>query len=428
MATLKIPGTKLSLKASQVFMLSALVVNAGNYIYNLVLGRLLGPKAFADAAILITFLLILSFIAMTLQLSVAKFTGSFEAARKDAFIRYSQKWSFWIGSAAGIIVFCLATYLQEWLNTDSSGMFRIFGMGIPIYFVMSVNRGYFQGEREFIKLSITYQAEMFTRLILSLLLILLLPFRTSELVAIGILVSLIPGLLPFKKVGSRLLPAITASELSHLKKFVVVTAFYELTQILINNGDILLVKHFFDTHSAGLYASMALIGRGVYFVAWMFVMMLLPKVVHLVKQNKNTTALFFKYLGMIGGLTASVVMINLFFPEMIINLLFGEAYAGISNLLWKYALASALFAMANVFVYYFLSLDNYLPVILSGCFGGGQMLLIYFKHNSLEEVVGNQIIAMTGLLLVQIAFFIYQLYKTGHRTQFSIYRKLKINV
>ena len=35
-------------------MVSALFVNAGNYLYNVVLGRLLGPAQFADAAILIT--------------------------------------------------------------------------------------------------------------------------------------------------------------------------------------------------------------------------------------------------------------------------------------------------------------------------------------------------------------------------------------
>ena len=53
------------------------------------------------------------------------------------------------------------------------------------------------------------------------------------------------------------------------------TACYELTQIIINNSDILLVKHYFDMLDAGLYASLALIGRVVYFVAWMFVMLLL---------------------------------------------------------------------------------------------------------------------------------------------------------
>jgi hypothetical protein len=38
------------------------------------------------------------------------------------------------------------------------------------------------------------------------------------------------------------------------------TAFYELTQIIINS-DIILVKHYFNNEQAGLYASLALIGE-----------------------------------------------------------------------------------------------------------------------------------------------------------------------
>jgi len=62
----------------QLFMLSVLAVNGGNYLYNLILGRVLGPTQFADAAVLITFLLVLSFVAMTFQLVTAKFSVLFE--------------------------------------------------------------------------------------------------------------------------------------------------------------------------------------------------------------------------------------------------------------------------------------------------------------------------------------------------------------
>lgn len=416
MITLNLYKFRINLQASHVFMLSALIVNIGNYLYNLALGRLLGPEAFADAAILITFLLILSFMAMTLQLSVAKFTGSFDGGKKDAFLRFSRKWSLVIGVIVGICIFFLATNLQGWFNTESAGMFRIFGMGVPIYFLMSVNRGYFQGEQEFIKLSITYQGEMLSRLFITLAFILILPFRSSELVSLGILISLIPGMLPFKKIKSKVLPAIEKTELDHLKKFILVTAFYELTQIIINNGDILLVKHFFDSYAAGLYSSMALIGRGVYFVAWMFVMLLLPEVVKRNKEGKDTQRIFFKYLGMISLLVTGVVFLNLIFPEFIIQVLFGNAYLEIAGALWKYALASSLFALANVFVYYYLSLDRYLPVIVSGIFGALQLAVIYFQHSSLEAVVEGQIYVMLGLLIFQAGYFLYQIKTSTRRT------------
>ena len=415
MLTLKLYNFRINLKASQVFMLSALVVNIGNYLYNLALGRLLGPGAFANAAILITFLLILSFMAMTLQLSVAKFTGSFDTEKKDAFLKYSRKWSLIIGGIVGSLIFFSSHELQSWFNTDSANMFRIFGLGVPIYFLMSVNRGFFQGEQEFIKLSITYQGEMLSRLFLTLVFILFLPFESSELVSLGILISLVPGMLPFKRIKTKVLPMLEKAEIAHLKKFILVTAFYELTQILINNGDILLVKHFFDSHAAGLYSSMALIGRAVYFVAWMFVMLLLPEVVKRHKEGLDTKNIFFKYLGMISALVTAVVITTTLFPNLIIQVLFGSAYSEVAGMLWKYALASALFALANVFVYYFLSLDRYLPVAVSGVFGVLQLAVIFFQHNSLEMVVEAQIYVMLALLILQLGYFLYQIKTSIHR-------------
>ena len=74
-------------------------------------------------------------------------------------------------------------------------------------------------------------------------------------------------------------------------------------------------------------------------------------------------------------------------------------------LLWKYALATGLFAISNIFAYYYLSLDRFMPVVLSGIFGMLQMGLIIFFHDTLEQVVHIQIIAMMLLLVFQIIYF-----------------------
>jgi len=88
-------------------------------------------------------------------------------------------------------------------------------------------------------------------------------------------------------------------------------------------------------------------------------------------------------------------------------MMFGEAYLEIAGLLWKYALASSLFAIANVFVYYFLSLDKYIPVVLSGIFGVVQLSMLTIWHESLEQVVELQILAMLFLLFFQVSYFLY---------------------
>ena len=136
---------KRQISSEQIFMLTMFVVNAGNYAYNLILGRFLGPKAFADAAILITFLLVLSFVGMTFQI-VTKYSVLLEGELKSKFIKTISKVSIAIGVFIGFLFVFFSKNLQTLLHTETDTMFYLFGIGIPLYFLMSVNRGIYQGE------------------------------------------------------------------------------------------------------------------------------------------------------------------------------------------------------------------------------------------------------------------------------------------
>ena len=392
----------------QLFMISAMLVNGGNYLYNLLLGRFLGPEKFADAAILITLLLVLSFAAMTFQLVTAKFSVVFENSVLLSFIASIYKSASIVGIILGITIVLLSNELQLLFKTTSSSMFVVFGIGIPFYFLMSVNRGIFQGEKKLISLSTTYQLEMMSRLTISFGLLCLFEVDSSLLISIGILCSFIVGLLPFefKKITLFNTIKLKKSETKMVRNFFIITGFYELTLIIINNSDILLVKHYFESYEAGLYASLALIGRVVYFISWMFVMLLLPTVVQLKKQGISTRPILFKYVIYIVIIAACIVLGCYLFPNLIINILFGSEYIEIASLLWKYAFATGIFAVSNIFAYYYLSLDNYVPVILSGVFGISQIALIIQFHASLEQVVHVQILAMVLLLGIQMTFFV----------------------
>lgn len=391
----------------QIFMTSVLVVNGGNYLYNLILGRMLGPAAFADAALLITLLLVLSFVGMTFQLVTTKFNIIFSGNQWSAFENYMKKYAIIFGVAIGALLFLFAENLQQLFNTESLTMFRVFAIGIPLYFFMSIKRGKFQGKQDYTNLSVTYQSEMWSRLLITLVLLLLVPMNPAFLVAVGIVISFVFGLMPvkFKKISFATSSVLTSTNKKKVTTFILLTAGYELTQIIINNSDVLLVKHYFNSLDAGLYASLALIGRVVYFVAWMFVMLLLPAVIEKRKEGKRTAPILFKYVGYISLLSVAIVAGCYLFPETIISLMFGDAYVAMSSLLWQYALATSLFAISNIFAYYFLSLDYYVPVILSGVLGLSQIVLIIFFHSSLAMVVQLQIIVMLALLFAQLLYF-----------------------
>ncbi|WP_130735763.1 oligosaccharide flippase family protein [Flavobacterium sp. J27] len=398
------------ISSEQIFMFTMFLVNAGNYLYNLLLGRFLGPKAFADAAILITFLLVLSFVGMTFQIVTTKYSVLLEEPIKNKFIQLMTKVSILAGIGIGSFFMFFSKDLQNVLHTETQTMFQLFGIGIPFYFLMSVNRGIYQGAQNLKQLSVTYITEMVARLFLTVVLLYFtLQLPNTVLVAFGIVVSFIFGLFPLqKRVFQKKEAKRAVLEMKPILTFFVLTAFYELTQIIINNSDVILVKHFFNNTEAGYYASLALIGRVVYFVTWIFVMLLLPKVIQLQKEGKQTEPMLMKYVLFISFFSSSIVLVTFIMPELIVKIMFGNAYLAIAPLLWKYALATAVFAVANVFAYYFLSIGNYVPVIVSAFLGIVQVGLLLFFHNSLHQVVYMQIIAMIFLLALQIIYFIYQ--------------------
>jgi O-antigen/teichoic acid export membrane protein len=140
-------------------------------------------------------------------------------------------------------------------------------------------------------------------------------------------------------------------------------------------------------------------------------MLLLPKVIELKKEGKNPSPILFRYVGYISIISILIIMACIFFPQFIISIMFGGEFTEISPLLWKYAFATSMFAVSNIFAYYYLSLDRYVPVILSAIIGLLQVFLIVFFHDSLDQVVRMQIVAMIVLLVIQVSYFMYENYK-----------------
>lgn len=69
------------------------------------------------------------------------------------------------------------------------------------------------------------------------------------------------------------------------------------------------------------------------------------------------------------------------------ELLFGGAYGDAAHLLWYYALSTTIFAAANVFAYYYMSLDKYMPVAISLLAGIVQIIGVSLFHVDLEQVI-----------------------------------------
>lgn len=390
------------------FVISTMIVNGGNYLYNLVLGRILTPQAFSEAGLMITLLLVFSFIAMTFQIVSTKFSIELHGQQLHAFKTWIRKTGLISGSIICFFILLFQSSISDFFQLGQSWTLVIFACALPVYFMMSVERGEVQGKEAFYTLSSSYQLEVWVRFGATLLLIQWMEWPVAESISIAIVLSIVAG---YFATGTKVRFNTSSANFDMQKKvlrFFLLTAGYECAQILINYSDILLVKHYFDATQAGLYTSISLIGRMIYFVTWMVVMVLIPKVIRAKKEGGDFKKSLVSYFGIIAGLSSALILAAYLFPNLIVLNLFGASYLPIANLLWVYGLATALFALANIFVYYFLSLDQYIPVFIAIFMGIVQVGLFLIFHDSLAQIIWVQVINMSILLTVQIGFFFRQ--------------------
>lgn len=389
--------------ASALLMLSMTVVNAGNYVYNLIMGRWLGPSLFADLSLIVTLLLIVTFLTAPIQMTAARYSAIHTADGDIKTLASIRRfiWFVALGLGLTLTVFfaTLAPLLQKFFHTQSFLSFIIFGAALPFAMLQAVERGMLQGRTSFKILAISYQVEMWSRLLVSIGLVAL--GLSVDGAVTGISVSFLLTWLVARHAVRDLETTedITKEMRLALIGFAAPVLISQLGQILVNNSDVILVKRFFATGEAGQYAALALIGRIVFFATWSVVTTMFPIVAQKQKMGEPHGHLLWISLGIVAGVSAPVILLTLIVPEFVVQILFGEKYLGIAPLVWQYALATSLYAMANVVINYRLSLGMGKETGFAIAAGLAQVIGIMLFHRSLEQVVFVQVAVMTGLFV-----------------------------
>ncbi len=405
------PNNRAFLSGATVLFISMTVVNAGNYLYNLILGRWLGPAAFADLSLIVTLMLMVTFVTATFQLTTAKFAAGYAADNDLAKITAMRVWLGRMAWGGGILVMLIiaggSTIWRDFFNTASAWPFVLLGIGIPVYFAQGIDRGILQGQTRFGLLAWSYVVEMLVRLGVGLGLVAL-GFSVMG-ATLGITLSFVGTWIIARSgvIGMVKEKAISADARKAIALFAWPVIIVQISQILINNSDILIVKRFFPPERAGLYAALALIGRVVFFATWSVVTTLFPIVAQKHQKREAHRHLLWIGLGLVLAVSAGIVGATLLFPAQIVTILFGNAYLEIAPLLWLYALATMLYALANVVVNYRLSIDSYTATYFATAAGVVQVGMLWLFHDSLRQVVVLQIGLMGGLLAILLVWDIF---------------------
>ncbi|MGA8441457.1 MAG: oligosaccharide flippase family protein [Candidatus Sulfotelmatobacter sp.] len=378
------------------------LVGVTNLVYNVVTARLLGPSGFANATAVYTILMLLSSITLAFQVVCAKYVAKSTSGhdRLQVFANLHQR-SWIAGIGIGLLLFLWERPLTAYLNLPDPVLIWLLALGTAFYIPLGVRRGYIQGIHAFRPLAVNFMLEGLVRLGGVFVLIRMgLGVRGAVLASVLAVIVAYFFALPSPGLGSFRFRGLSISSREGLQAIV-----FFAGQTVINNFDIVLVKHFFPPLEAGLYAAVALVGRLVNMCAWSVVNTMFPVSASAGADEHEASPVLFTSLSMV-FLILSVLIFGLWMvPSFLWKTLFGAQFAVgnygmLAPLLILYAITAGIYSLSSVIITYEMSRKIANTSWLQLAFSGALALGVYLLHQSLRQVILVQLVLMVILLFV----------------------------
>ncbi len=392
------------ISGSLVLLSGSSLATAINLAYNVAVARFLGPNSFGQATAVYTLLTITSAVTLSFQIISSKAVAQQSSpAGRDAVYRDLHRGAWACGSLVALLLLVFRHSITAYLNLPSATLVVLLAIGAAFYVPLGSRRGYIQGAYGFRSLAKNLVLEGAVRLVGSLLMIFL-GFGVTGVIAANAGAIVVAYLAVAPKLSARVPnPLRFAYAFREISQAMVFFA----GQVLINNCDIVLVKHFFEPKSAGLYAAVAMVGRVIFAFSSAVVNSMFPVVAGSGKEERKNLSLITTSLLLVLGVGSVFAIALRITPAWVWTMFFGSSFAlsgphGFPYLLALYAIMTVVYSLSVVIITYEMSYKIANTSWLQLIFSGVLIASICRFHDSLQQVILVQLV-LVAILLVLVA-------------------------
>jgi O-antigen/teichoic acid export membrane protein len=396
------------LSGSVVLLLGSGLTAAINFGYNVAVARILGPAAFGHATAVYTLLTLISAVTLSFQIVPAKVVAQQSTLEtKGAAYRDFHRGAWGCGVIIALLLALFQSSISAFLKLPSPVMVDLIAIGAAFYVPLGSRRGYIQGAYGFRSLSTSLVLEGLVRLCGSLLLVML-GFGVNGVIAANAAAIAVAYFAAAPKLPP---PVPNQIRLSHALRESMQAIVFFAGQVLINNCDIVLVKHFFTPAMAGLYAAVAMVGRVIFAFSQAVVNSMFPLVAGTGDEERKDLKVIATSLLLVLSIGCSVALVLRLAPAGMWTAFFGPGFKvagkyGLPYLLSLYAVTTVIYCLSVVMITYEMSYKiantSWIQLAFSGLLVAG---LCEF-HSSLREVIMVQLILMVALLILVASPFV----------------------
>lgn len=409
--------TRKLISSSMIVFVGTIVGSVFSYLFNMLMGRMLGPKGYGEMTALMSLLLIVSvaggaILTITMRYSSELYAADKYRALKKLFSVFTR-YVYFLAIILFLLCLVLVKPIANYFSIDNLLPVVIAFTSLIFGLVAAVNRGILQGSQRFVAVAVVGVIDPVLRLALGILLVKL-GFQVSGALAAVVTataVSYFVTFWPIKSILSRSSQDKTPKKFSFDKKEILNYSWPALLSAILlmvaQNLDIILVKHYFPPADAGIYAAISTIGKIILYATAPIVAVMFPMVSEkTTKGDKHYKIFFFSILFvLVGGLL--ILGLYAIAPAKIIGILYGGQYISFFYLLPEVGLAILFFSLINLLTNYYLVIKDFRFVwfFLIAIFG--LILAISAAHSSILIVVRIIILAFALLFAAMMGYYLF---------------------
>ncbi len=375
-----------------------------NYVYQIVMGRMLTEEDYGTLNALFALLTIASVPGLAIALVVSKYIAGYNATGEQFKIGlFLRKMLFYVSIFTAVVIalgLVFAQLISSYLMVDNIFHVVLIITSIALTLLLPISTGAVQGLKWFWDLGLLNLVTPVARLLLGILLVYL-GFRLDGALgalAAGNLLAVLIGFIilrdKFKVFGPNI--ALGRREAIGYAMPVLIVTF---CISVLTNIDMLMIKHYFSPQESGLYGAAVIFGRAIYYFPMAITMAMFPLAAEAKALKTDAYGSLKKallYSAVLCGL--GVLALNLF-PEIIINLLFGDRYLPAVHYIRLVSLAMFPLCLLSIIANFNLAINKVKLTIWSLAIGSiAEYFLILKYHATISQVL--YVLMGVGLVLL----------------------------
>lgn len=398
---------------SIMVLVGSTLLNVGSFAFHAIVGRRIGVAAYGSLYALVSFVLLASFPAGICNTVLAKFCAELKATENEAAVRalvvFVGKAFGGLTLAYGIFGVIGAYWIGGFLGVAPWTIGILAFLAGAVIFVFAL-RGITQGMQDFAGFSTSLVMDGALKGTVGAMIA---SAKLGQMLGVfgfffGTLCS---GIFVWWRLWSRCAEgAKVRLEVNVPRLFSTGFGAATLTvaTAILSYADVLLVKHFFPAHDAGIYAAASLAAKILFFLVSFAPLVLIPKAVQRHALAENPLPVLAVAFSAVIVLSAAGLLAFRLAGTFIVEILVGPAFSSAALLLPWYGLAMVLLALTNVVASYSIALHKFgfgLPVILCA---GLEVAAIVLFHAALPTVVMVLVTGNAAALVVTAVALLVQ--------------------